>query len=336
MPDDNKPDDAQAQAIARGDVIEDNQTDDKDGEDAAAAAAAAAADDKKPDNDEKDAGDKGDDDAAAAAAAAAADDDKDGEDKDGEDKGPMVPQSRMKEAVGKERGRADKAEAALKQYQEREKQQEEAADHEAAMAKQKELLKQHASQLADGELEKAADTMEEILQLRDDMQTAKMARQADNARNSAKIEVQYDQTVERLEKEYPEINPDSDDFDQDAVRRVQAMVTGLMQSEGKNPAEALQEATDILLKPAKDAKKESLREKPNEEAAEAGLRRKQAQIDKNLEAADKQPPKTDDVGQDHDATGGPMDIAAVRAMSFEEFAKLPDDELAKMRGDFIQ
>jgi len=142
--------------------------------------------------------------------------------------------------------------------------------------------------------------------------------------------------VERLEAEYPEINPDSSDFDQDAVRRVQAMVTGLMQQDGKNPAEALQEATDILLKPAKEAKGQSLRDKPSDEAIEQGMRRTQQAIDKNIKAADAQPPVTGEVGQDHDKTGGALDAEKVSGMSWEEFVNVPDSELAKIRGDFIQ
>jgi hypothetical protein len=145
--------------------------------------------------------------------------------------------------------------------------------------------------------------------------------------------VQYDSTVERLEAEYPEIDPDSEAFDQVAVRRVQMMVTGIMQNEGKNPAEALREATDILLKPQKDA--QGLRDKPSEEVIESGLRRKQQQIDKNLKAAAAQPPTTTDVGGDHDKTGGPLDAEAVTKMSWEEFIKVSDAELAKMRGDYI-
>lgn len=246
-----------------------------------------------------------------------------------------IPKSRFDEAVQKERAERAKLEAQLKQYRDREQMQRDAENFEESQAKIKEMLKQHSSLLADGELDKASDVMEQVLQLRDDMQNARMAKQADNARNSAKIEVQYDATVTRLEAEYPEINPDSDEFDQTVVRRVQMMVTGIMQNEGKNPAEALQEATDILLKPAKEARGKDLRNKPSEEAVEQGMRRTQQQIDKNIQTANKQPPATESVGQDHDKTGGPLDADTLTKMSWEEFIKVPDDELAKMRGDYL-
>jgi hypothetical protein len=245
----------------------------------------------------------------------------------------MIPQTRFNEAVGKERGRAEMAEAELNKYRQRDAQQQQAENFEESQAKVKEMLTQHSKLLADGDLDKASEVMGDVLQLRDDMQNARMDRQADNARNSAKVEVQYDSTVEKLEAEYPEINPDSESFDQVAVRQVQMMVTGIMQSEGKNPAEALLEATNILLKPAKEAA--GLREKPSEEVVEAGLRRTQQQIDKNIKAAAAQPPATGEVGADHDKTGGPLDASTVTKMSWDEFVKVPDAELAKMRGDYI-
>lgn len=246
-----------------------------------------------------------------------------------------IPKSRFDEAVQKERQEKAALEAQLQQYQQRDQQLREAENFEASEVKVKELLKQHSSLLADGDLDKASEVMGAVLQLRDDMQNARMEKRAANATNAAKIEVQYDATVAQLEAEYPEINPDSDAFDQTVVGNVQAMVTGIMQNEGLNPADALQKATNILLKPLKEARGKDLRDKPSEEAVEQGMRRVQQQVNKNIAAADKQPPQSAEVGQDHDATGGPMDASAIQKMSWEEFIKVPDEELAKIRGDYL-
>ena len=319
MADENDPN---AEALARGDILPEDPDPTPGEEEQEELPLAAAAD---PDASETP---SEEDDGEGGEATSAAADDKD-------DKDHRVPKSRFDEAVKRERERAAQYERELEKYRAREQQQKDAEDLEASEAKVKEMLKQHSSLLADGDLDKASEVMGEILQLRDDMQTVRMTRQADNARNSAKIEVQYDATVARLEAEYPVINPDADDFDPAAVRRVQAMVTGIMQNDGKNPAEALQEATDILLKPLKEAKGETLRDKPSPEAVEQGMRRTQQAIDKNVKTAAKQPPATGDVGKDHDASGGALDAAAVSRMSWEDFVKLPDEELAKMRGDYI-
>jgi hypothetical protein len=310
-----------ADAVARGDVLldDDAQTTETPDEAASPPAAAAPAGEETPSS-------AAEDDALQDGAAPSA--------KEDEDKEPRIPKTRFDQAVQRERERAAAAEAELKKYRDRAAQQAQAANFEESQKKVKELLKEHSSLLADGDLDKASDVMEQVLQLRDDMTQARAQALAENTRNSTKNEIRYDATVTRLEAEYPEINPDSESFDEQAVRRVQMMVTGIMQSEGKDAATALQEATDILLKPAKEAKG-ALREKPSEEAAEAGLRRRQQQIDKNVDAAAKQPPSTAEVGADHDAAGGGVDAAAIAKMSWEEFLKVPDDELAKMRGDYI-
>ena len=313
MPPEN---DAQAEAIARGDVIPEPKAEEKPPTEELTPEEIAAATGKEaePKEEPKAAADKDEDDS----------------------KGHMIPKTRFDQAVQKERERAEAAEREVQQMRARQQQQAQAANFEESQAKIKEMLKQHSSLLADGDLDKASEVMENVLQLRDDMQNARIEQRANNARDSAKIEIKYDTTVARLEAEYPEINPDSDDFDAAAVRRVQMMVTGIMQNEGKDPATALQEATDILLKPAKQAKGETLRDKPSQDAVENGMRRTQQQIDKNIKASNAQPPATNDVGADHDKTGGVLDAAALSNMSWEDFVKVPDEELAKLRGDFIQ
>jgi molybdopterin converting factor small subunit len=321
------PPEQDADAIARGDIIPESAPK-TDGASPPPASAAPADEKETPNSETPDSkqGSEATPEPVETAKAEPADDDE-------TDK--RIPQSRFKEAVNKERERAAAAEAELKKYREREAQREQAANFEESEKKVKEMLKQHSSLLADGDLDKAADVMEQVLQLRDDMNQARMDQKAASARDSATIAIRYDTTVERLEREYPEINPEAEEFNEDLVRQVQLTVAGIMNSEGKDPATALQEATDMVLKPLKAAKKESLREQPSQEAVEAGLRRKQAQIDKNVAAAASQPPETKDVGKDHDATGGSLDARAVANMSWEEFINVPDEELAKMRGDYI-
>ena len=194
---------------------------------------------------------------------------------------------------------------------------------------------QHSSQLADGELDKASETMEQVLQLRDDMNNARMRRAADNARDSAKLEIRYDATVDRLEAAYPVINPDSDDFDEETVQSVQALTSGYMQSQGLDAASALEKATDVLLKPKYEEEKRALRDKPSDEVAEKGLRRQAAQVQKNVDTAKAQPPATDQVGSAHDTAGSHTIGPDFAQMSFDEFLKMPEEELSKHRGDHL-
>lgn len=241
-----------------------------------------------------------------------------------DDKGRFIPKDRFDEAVRKERAEKEVLANRLKEFEERDAQSRVSADFAEAQRAVKEMIKQHTSLLADGELEKAANLMEQILDLKEAVAERKAEFKADYAKNAAKEEVRYDATVARLEADYPMINPDHADYDQATVRRVQAYMTGLMQNERMSAAKALKEACDTLLGQPKKA-----------DADDLGMRRKEAAVQKAMDAKSKQPPSTKDVGLDHDKTGGALDASAIMKMSWDEFVKLPDSKLAEMRGDFV-
>ena len=245
-----------------------------------------------------------------------------------DDKGHLIPKDRFDEAVRKERSEKEQLAARLKAYEERDAQRAQAADLDGAMQQVRELVKQHTNLLADGELDKASEVMENIINLQADMAAYRAESVANNAKDRAKQEVQYDAVVSRLETDYPVINPDSDAFDEQVVRKVQAYMTGLIQNERMAPSRALEEAVTTLL-PKSDPTP------PLADVNETGMRRKEAAVQKNLDARAKQPASTKDVGLDHDKEGGSLDASAVAKMSWEEFVKLPEDKLANMRGDFV-
>lgn len=244
-------------------------------------------------------------------------------------KGRFIPKDRFDEAVRKERAEKEQLANRLQELEQREQQRAVAADMQEASKQIKEMIKEHTSLLADGDLDKASDLMEKLLQMQSDMAERRAEAAANNAKDRAKQEVQYDALVARLETEYPAINPESPDFDDNSVRKVQAYMTGLMQTERVSPSKALQEAVDTILGAAKPPPP------PAEAATDAGLRRKEAAVTKALDARQRQPASTKDVGVDSDKVGGPLDASAVMKMSYDEFEKLPDTKLAEMRGDYI-
>lgn len=243
----------------------------------------------------------------------------------------MIPKTRFDEAVNKERAEKDQLQARLKELEAKEQQRAMAADAEEAQAKLQEMIKEHGQLIADGELDKAAEVMSNMLSFQNEMNQRQFERMSQTTKEQAKQEVQYDAVVARLETEYPAINPESDEFDRVAVRRVQALMTGIMQMENKSPSEALQEAVETVM-----PKKEDPPPQTEDKSVETGMRRKEAAVNKAMEASDKQPPSTDDVGKDHDKEGGALDASAVMKMSWEEFMALPDDKLSQMRGDYLQ
>lgn len=243
-----------------------------------------------------------------------------------EKKEPAIPKARFDEAVRKERSEKEEYARRLKEYEEREAQRNVAQDYTEAQKHVKELIKQHTNLLADGELEKAADLMEQILELKDAVAERKADAKAMSAKDQAREEVKYDALVAKLESDYPQINPEAEEFDKATVRKVQAMMSGLMQTERMSPSQALKEAAETILSTTK---------KPAASVEEAGIRRKEAAVSKAMATKGKQPPNTNSVGLDHDKEGGALDSSAVMKMSFDEFVKLPDAKLSELRGDFV-
>ncbi len=246
-----------------------------------------------------------------------------------EDKGRFIPKDRFDEAVRKERGEKEEFARRLKEYEDREAQRETSADYAKAQKAIRGMIEQHTSLLADGELEKASDLMEQILGMQAEMAEHKAEAKASAAKNQAKEEVRYEALVAKLEADYPQINPDAEEFDKATVRKMTAMMSGLMQTERMSASQALKEAVEIILGPIQ---KNSA---GKERVAESGLRRKEEAVKKALEAKNKQPASTNAMGVDHDKTGGPLDSSAVMKMSYDEFVKLPESKLSELRGDFV-
>lgn len=248
-----------------------------------------------------------------------------------DDKGRFIPKDRFDEAVRKERGEKELLQRRLQEMEQKEAQRNVVADFAEAQKVIKDMIKEHTSLLADGELDKAADLMEQILEMKAEISDRKADAKAQTAKAQAKEEVRYDALVAKIEADYPQINPDADEFDRDAVKKVQAYMTGLMQTERMSPSQALKEAVETLL----GATKQQPPAPAAEKAAELGVRRKEGAVKKALEAKAKQPASTKEVGLDHDKEGGALDASAVMKMSWDEFVKLPDSKLAELRGDFV-
>ena len=75
--------------------------------------------------------------------------------------------------------------------------------------------------------------------------------------------------------------------------------------------------------------------KPRVADKDVAAERKAAAVAKTVEAISKTPPSTTRVGMDSNAMGGDLKAADVLKMTQEDFAKLSDSALAKMRGDEI-
>lgn len=250
-----------------------------------------------------------------------------------------IPASRHKQILDKERERREAVErelAAVKQGQQVVETNKDLTESENSLLK---LEKEYNELLVDGKVAEASAKMTEIRRLeRSVIETkASFATQAAEAR--AYDRVQYDMTVSRLEEAYPALNPDHADFDKEQTTEVVELRDGFIATGRYTRAQAIQKAVKMVMgvnttrqeraaETEARVTKEDLAQKVAEERTIAARK-------KAGEAAGKQPASMARVGLDSDKMGGGLTAAAVMKMSQDQFAKLDETALARLRGDEI-
>ncbi len=241
---------------------------------------------------------------------------------------PRIPKARFDEAVAKERTRAEALERQLAELQAAQVQVKKQEDTAKLDAEIYELEKQRAKMLLDGEAEKAAEIASLIRAKERQLAIEESRSMSAQAKEQAREEIRMELTVEKIEVEYPALNPDSEEFDEDLVDLVLSKQRSLMQKEGLSPSKALVKAASSVMGRF-GSKSEEVRQKGLKKDVED---RKQAQVKKNIDTAKRQPASMKDSGLDSDKMGDKaVDIAN---MSFDEFEALPEATKAKLRGDF--
>jgi hypothetical protein len=317
--------------IDRGDDF--ISTDDKEAASEAEAIAAAKA--------EKDAAD-----AEAARLAAEKEGDK-GDDKGDADKGgkddkkkdDRIPVARHKEILERERKEREALTNELNTLKAGKQIQ---ATNEAITKAETDLEAKEAEynkHMADGALDKATKTMKDIRMLERSINDQKTSFTIAAAEARAVEQVRFDITVERLEEAYPQIRPGAEEYDQGVVNEMLEMQAAY-QAKGYPPSAALQKAVSYILKPTTVKQEKAVTTEArvtDEDKAEALKAQRRADaVNKNVDAAGKTPPNTANVGKDSDkAGGGVVDAKAVMKMKQEDFAKLDEAALSKLRGDEV-
>ncbi len=248
-----------------------------------------------------------------------------------------IPLARHEELLAKERERREALERELANTRQG---QQVAVTNEKITEAEDKLLKlegDYTKLVADGDVAKAAAMMAEIRKTERSIGEAKssMAIQAAEAR--AYERVRYDTMVERLEAAYPKLNPDHADYDPAITAEAVELRDAYVATGRYGRAEAMQKAAKTLMgaettrqavATTADVKvdKEDLAKATAEERAKAART-------KAASAAAAQPASMTKVGLDSDKLGGVLDAKAVIKMSQDEFAKLDEKVLARMRGD---
>lgn len=251
-------------------------------------------------------------------------------------KDPVIPKARFDEVNRKAREREAALQARIAEL-EKQATKEVAVQDAAKLEKEVEDLEEEYQKLLDdGKTDKAKEVMRQIRLKERQIVTMEAEHKSERARVQAIEQLKFDNLVEKLESEYPVLNPDSDAFDEVKVEEVVFLRQSFERS-GLSSTAALAKAVKYVLG---DAQKKPEAKEDDEARDGIGSKKKvderrKEQIKKNIDAATKQPPKLGEAGMDSNKKGGGIDSSNVNDMTEEEFNALPAATKARLRGDII-
>lgn len=243
-----------------------------------------------------------------------------------------IPLSRHEKILQKERDARGALERELKKYQTGAQ----VADLNSDITKTEDIVlgleKEYAKLITDGESDKAAEKMAEIRRTERQMSEAKSDLKIQAAVARATESARYDIALERIETQYPELNPDHEDFSEESYGEVVELMNGY-KAQGYTPTEAMQKAVRKELGAQTAAQAKTLDVAPRVDAKDVAAARKREAAIKTADALNKTPPITTKVGLDGDKVGGGLSAKAVMGMNQKDFSKLSEESLARFRGD---
>jgi len=226
----------------------------------------------------------------------------------------MIPKHRYDSAANRAR-EAERELAELRASMSPKEEQKEEADPYADLDLKLEQAR------ADGDTAAAAGYNKQIRQMERAERDAEHEQRSQRTSESTRESIRLDSTIEALNTQYPNLDPDSDTYDQDSVDEVLRLQRAFVSS-GTAPSTALQDAVRYVMPKGVAAA----------EPAEPAQKRK-TDVKKNVDTANKQPPGLDKVGFDSDNSGKKDVLPDVNDLTEEEFDALPESTKRKMRGD---
>lgn len=241
-----------------------------------------------------------------------------------------IPKERFDEAVGKARREAQDAKKKLAESEAREKARQGQIDAKKIEAEIDDLEDKLDGARADGNKEAAKAIRSQIREKQMALVDARADVKAAYATAQAVEQVRWDNVVERMEKEHPELDPSEDNelYDQEKVDEIMDLTEAYV-AKGDSSSEALKKAIRMTYRGAAPAKDEGAKKR----AEEAAAKRKQDAVEKARLAAKVTPPAPGKGGKDSDAAGKKTKGLDINKISDEEFDKLPDAEKKRLRGD---
>lgn len=249
-------------------------------------------------------------------------------------KGKFIPLDRHEKLLKKERARREELEAQLSQSRAG---QQMAQANEDLSRVEDELVAMEAKYndlLAEGDTQTAAQLMTQIRRKNAELNSITAAHRDAEVMARAVEKVRFDEALDRIEEAYPELDPDSDEYDEDTYQDVyDLMVAG--RQRGLSATKALQRAVARVMGAETTAQKRATTATPRVDENDVASRRRGEAVRRNLDAARRTPPATHRISANNDAAGGALTAKAVMKMSEDDFEKLSDKDLARLRGDVL-
>ena len=249
-------------------------------------------------------------------------------------KGGVIPLARHEKLLKKERARREQLEAELAQSRAGQT----VAKVNDTLEKIENALvtmeKKYNDLLAEGDISAASQLMTQIRRKNAEL-NAVTAEQRDAEVMARAVEkVRYDEALDRIEEAYPELDPDSEDYDEEKYQDVLDLLQAGRQR-GLSPTKALQRAVRRVMGADTGAQERATTATPRVDEADVAAQRRGEAVKRNLDAAKRTPPPTHRVGAGNDAAGGALTAKTVMQMSEEDFAKLSEKDLSRLRGDTL-
>jgi hypothetical protein len=266
--------------------------------------------------------------------------DEDPKSKDSDPKGqdsddPMLPKSRYDSVKARldEQMEANKELAQRLEAAQAPKQQGESAEDRLKVLEDatEALDTQIAEALADGDKELGAALRSEQRRLEREAFRLEMKQESLQSSDTAVEQVRLDLTIDQVEEMYPQLDPNSEDYDKALLQEVQETRGAFMALGSYTPTQALLKAVKLHA-PIAPAAAEADPE-PTSKKDEVEQQRRKKALKTSTKAAAAQPPSLDGVGDDADAAGI-VDNIDTSKLTLADLDKMPIEQLQKLRGDF--
>lgn len=260
-------------------------------------------------------------------------DDKEVKDEEGKDKerSKVIPRERFDAAQRKAQAREEALKARIEALEK------DSSAHKLSgdMAKLQEALEaahdKYEDAVIEGDKAKARQFRAEWMRLQDVLVEVKTNVSSEAAKRETIATLKYDAVLAKAESEHPELNPDSDQYDESLTDEVGVLLEAFV-LKGFTRDVALQKAVRYVVG---DAPK---KDPDNVEPHAVAAKRAEEARKKAADAVKRQPSNTNKTGLDSDKGGNKhsqvKDVDLMR-MSQERFAKIDEETLAKLRGDYI-